>query len=424
MSTDDETLPGRKGLARDAIQLRTAVAGEPLPPMHAHADNKEFCAARFVGLPHCDPACEHRDTCQAQDDQGRLKISTLVQRAGDPAVMHACVDEGDCVAYDTAMLIGGAELATQVMEARGSKPKTGIEVVTVRCAGSDRHTTKPIRLHIDEPMKPIDERDPYWQRKIEDVYREDAELIAEALRHHLPGGTYDQVLARMLKDRASLFRVPHFDTIETLRPHIVVLCGSTRFYDAYQRANAEETLKGHIVLTIGAVPESTAPRKPGQVGKRLIDDIAISPAQKVMLDELHKRKIDMADEVLVLNVGGYIGTSTAGEIEYAELRGKPIRWLEAPAELCKRCKFRLGFGPDCDFCLEHAVLTKRVCDHHSSHDSVTDVPTGPVCGAPATHRIVWLDGSRRFSLACGDHLAVDSDAPPHAIVALASQPSR
>jgi hypothetical protein len=46
------------------------------------------------------------------------------------------------------------------------------------------------------------------------------------------------------------------------------------------------------------------------------------------LDELHKRKIDLADEVLILNVGGYIGDSTRSELEYARAKGKVIRWLE------------------------------------------------------------------------------------------------
>jgi hypothetical protein len=47
-----------------------------------------------------------------------------------------------------------------------------------------------------------------------------------------------------------------------------------------------------------------------------------------MLDDMHKRKIDMADEIYVINVGGYIGNSTRSEIEYAKLTGKPILYLE------------------------------------------------------------------------------------------------
>lgn len=49
---------------------------------------------------------------------------------------------------------------------------------------------------------------------------------------------------------------------------------------------------------------------------------------KEMLDDMHKRKIDMADEIFVINVGGYIGDSTRSEIDYAIEHGKKIRYLE------------------------------------------------------------------------------------------------
>lgn len=49
---------------------------------------------------------------------------------------------------------------------------------------------------------------------------------------------------------------------------------------------------------------------------------------KEMLDDMHKRKIDMADEIFVINVGEYIGSSTRSEIEYAKATGKEIRYLE------------------------------------------------------------------------------------------------
>ena len=49
---------------------------------------------------------------------------------------------------------------------------------------------------------------------------------------------------------------------------------------------------------------------------------------KEMLDDMHKRKIDMADEIFVINVGGYIGDSTRSEIDYAIEHGKRVRYLE------------------------------------------------------------------------------------------------
>jgi len=106
-------------------------------------------------------------------------------------------------------------------------------------------------------------------------------------------------------------------------PDVVCLCGSTRFGEAYREANLRETLAGKIVLTIGCDMRSDA------------DLFADMPAEEVarvkaQLDNLHLRKIEMADEILVLNVGGYVGESTAREIAFAELLDMPIRWLEEP----------------------------------------------------------------------------------------------
>lgn len=165
-------------------------------------------------------------------------------------------------------------------------------------------------------------------------------------------------------------------------PKIVCLCGSTRFGDAFAKANLDETLKGNIVLTVGCMTHSdeqlgklidvrrcrrchmreddqrgvllvggkpacgTNVVKPGGIKERMPDHDFVDT--KVLLDELHKRKIDLCDEVLVLNVmqcihcgwpisdGGcfkshklvpYIGDSTRSEIEYAVRLGKPVRYL-------------------------------------------------------------------------------------------------
>ena len=105
-------------------------------------------------------------------------------------------------------------------------------------------------------------------------------------------------------------------------PTIVCLCGSTRFWEEFRDAGLRETLRGKIVLSIGAhSPDSiTFAQASDEEGKEI----------KRKLDNLHKRKIDLADEVLVLNVGGYIGDSTRSEIEYAKARSKALRWLEPP----------------------------------------------------------------------------------------------
>jgi hypothetical protein len=110
-------------------------------------------------------------------------------------------------------------------------------------------------------------------------------------------------------------------------PKIIVLCGSTRFYQQFQRANYEETMAGKIVLSVGfyrQYAESVESKRTEYHG----ENIGCTADQKIALDELHKRKIDLADEVLVLNVGGYIGDSTRSEIEYAQTLGMPIRYLE------------------------------------------------------------------------------------------------
>lgn len=101
-------------------------------------------------------------------------------------------------------------------------------------------------------------------------------------------------------------------------PKIICLCGSTRFSDAFKQANLVETLKGNIVLSIGCDTKSdTDLLALGELTEEL----------KASLDELHKRKIDLADEILVLNVDHYIGNSTRSEIEYAIKTGKEIRYL-------------------------------------------------------------------------------------------------
>jgi hypothetical protein len=103
------------------------------------------------------------------------------------------------------------------------------------------------------------------------------------------------------------------------RPTIVCLCGSTRFSGAFQEANLNETLAGKIVLSIGCNMRSDQ-----EIFGHLPADELVRI--KTQLDELHLRKIDLADEVLILNVGGYIGDSTRRELAYAQAQGKPVRF--------------------------------------------------------------------------------------------------
>jgi hypothetical protein len=104
-------------------------------------------------------------------------------------------------------------------------------------------------------------------------------------------------------------------------PTIVCLCGSTRFWRTFQQASLQETMAGKIVLSIGAA-SGTDDEHFGNLPREEYDRI------KTMLDELHLRKIDLADEVLILNVGDYIGQSTARELAYARAQGKQVRFWE------------------------------------------------------------------------------------------------
>jgi len=96
------------------------------------------------------------------------------------------------------------------------------------------------------------------------------------------------------------------------RRRIITLCGSTRFRQAFADWNARLTLQGYIVLTVGVFEHK--------------DGIQLTAAQKAALDALHKDKIAISDEILVLDVDGYIGESTRSEIAFAQARGIPVRY--------------------------------------------------------------------------------------------------
>lgn len=96
---------------------------------------------------------------------------------------------------------------------------------------------------------------------------------------------------------------------------VITLCGSTRFKNAFLEAQKRLTLAGNIVISVGLFGHSG-------------DDEVWTEGTKEMLDDVHKRKIDMADGIYVINVGGYIGQSTKSEIEYAKRNGKKVEYLE------------------------------------------------------------------------------------------------
>lgn len=113
------------------------------------------------------------------------------------------------------------------------------------------------------------------------------------------------------------------------RPIVTTLCGSTRFPDAFALANMHLSLQGRIVIGLGMLGHADEPR-----GARfLTSDADESTPEKQGLDQLHFRKIDLSDGIYVVNVGGYVGSSTKREIAYAEAHGKTVEWMFAPAAI-------------------------------------------------------------------------------------------
>lgn len=106
---------------------------------------------------------------------------------------------------------------------------------------------------------------------------------------------------------------------------VITLCGSTRFKDEFYKVQKELTLKGNIVISVGLFGHS------GDSEAWENMDEGTLTKTKEMLDDMHKRKIDMADEIFVINVNGYIGESTRSEIEYAKNNGKKVNYLENPS---------------------------------------------------------------------------------------------
>jgi hypothetical protein len=97
---------------------------------------------------------------------------------------------------------------------------------------------------------------------------------------------------------------------------IITLCGSTKFKDEFIAEQKRLTLEGNIVISVGLFGHSG-------------DEEVWTNETKIMLDDMHKRKIDLADEIFVINVDGYIGASTTSEIEYAISTNKSVKYLEA-----------------------------------------------------------------------------------------------
>lgn len=111
------------------------------------------------------------------------------------------------------------------------------------------------------------------------------------------------------------------------RARVITLCGSTRFKSDFESWNSRLTLDGHVVLSVGVFGHGMHP----YYREKYLDP------KKPMLDRLHLQKIDMADEVFVIDPGGYLGDSTRREVEYARSTGKPVVFLSQIDPECATC---------------------------------------------------------------------------------------
>lgn len=103
---------------------------------------------------------------------------------------------------------------------------------------------------------------------------------------------------------------------------VITLCGSTRFKDEFLQTQKDLTLQGNIVISVGLFGHAGD----SEVWENM--DEGTLTKTKEMLDDMHKRKIDMADMIYVINKDGYIGESTRSEINYAREKGKEIIFME------------------------------------------------------------------------------------------------
>lgn len=140
---------------------------------------------------------------------------------------------------------------------------------------------------------------------------------------------------------------------------VITLCGSTRFKDDFLKVQKQLTLQGNIVISVGLFGHSG-------------DDEVWNDGTKEMLDDMHKRKIDMADGIFVIDVDEYIGESTKSEIEYAKAHGKTIQYCSCPTFIMDEVggvhDEGLGWNPNGVFCGECSNISCKDCKMKNARD--------------------------------------------------------
>lgn len=124
-------------------------------------------------------------------------------------------------------------------------------------------------------------------------------------------------IKELLDKKITLTRVLEMFNKHLKKYEVVTLCGSTKFKDDFIRVQEELTLQGKIVISVGLFGHAD-----NKYGNEITNEV------KEMLDDIHKRKIDLSDAIYVINKDGYIGSSTKSEIEYATLMNKKIYYME------------------------------------------------------------------------------------------------
>ena len=236
--------------------------------------------------------------------------------------------------FDKHEWINGLRLRADQIEPKFVKPTEEVHpwgdpfasatqsaAASIKAADADFEATQP-RVVIAPPLEVLDPPEPIPQGVaaiMSDLLEAKVFARGTYIDRKYPDGYPPDVTREILGKHLTQARAP---LAEELRPRIVCLCGSTRFIDAFHQAEFRETLAGRIVLTIGCDTKSDGELFKGPEGDAI----------KVRLDKLHKCKIDIADEILVLDVGGYIGQSTRSEIQHAELHGVPVRYLSQESD--------------------------------------------------------------------------------------------
>ena len=147
---------------------------------------------------------------------------------------------------------------------------------------------------------------------------------------------------------------------------IITLCGSTKFKDDFMRVQKELSLQGNIVISVGLFGHSGD----NEVWENMSEGELTKT--KIMLDDMHKRKIDMADEIMVIDVDDYIGESTEREIEYAKSQGKFIYFYNHPEayydDIGGFHDSGMGWNPNGNWCGECSKSTCRECPNIKSKE--------------------------------------------------------